>query len=80
MSPAALLDFEATHPKHTSWKESAIRDELGLTPARYYVLLRRAAVSLEGQSADAVTAHRVLRNRVNGRSATLSDTPSHYFR
>lgn len=57
---AELLDFERAHPRHTTAKETAIRT-LGVTPARYYQLLHRAARSLEGQAHDAVTAHRVLR-------------------
>ncbi|MCT2085067.1 DUF3263 domain-containing protein [Microbacterium enclense] len=38
-----LLAFEADHTpgKHTSAKEIAIRDELGIHPARYYLLLGR---------------------------------------
>lgn len=62
MSPEQFLDFEAEWPRHTAAKENAIRG-LGLTPARYYQLLHRAAMSLEGQAHDAVTAHRVLRRR-----------------
>lgn len=38
-----LLDFEAEQgEKHTGRKDEAIRTLLGLTPARYYVLLGRA--------------------------------------
>jgi hypothetical protein len=58
---ARLLDFEASWPQHSGRKEIAIRAELGIPPARFYQLLRRAAASLEGQAHDAVTAHRVLR-------------------
>lgn len=58
---AELLDFEAKHPRHTGAKEVAIRDELDLAPARFYQLLHRAAVSLEGQTHDPMTAKRVLR-------------------
>lgn len=38
-----LLAFEAANSpgKHTSRKEVAIRDELGIRPTRYYVLLGR---------------------------------------
>ncbi|MCC2033050.1 DUF3263 domain-containing protein [Microbacterium sp. BWT-G7] len=57
-----LLDFERAWPRHSGAKEVAIRAH-GLTPARYYVLLRRAAVSHEGQAHDAVTAHRIIRLR-----------------
>lgn len=59
MLPGTLLAFERAHPRHDGTKEEAIRAELGLTPARYYVLLARAARSLEGMRAGAVTARRV---------------------
>lgn len=61
MGTGELLDFEAAWPRHCSAKENAIRDR-GLTPARYYQLLRRAAASLEGQAHDALTAHRITRS------------------
>lgn len=63
MTASELLDFEREWPRHSGRKEIAIR-ERGLTPARYYVLLRRAAASLDGQRHDGITAHRVLRDRV----------------
>jgi hypothetical protein len=55
-----LLDFERTWPRHCHAKENAIRDR-GLTPARYYQLLHRAAGSLEGMAHDAITAAHVRR-------------------
>ena len=58
---ADLLGFEARWPRHSGYKESAIIAELDIAPARYYVLLLRAASSLEGQALDPITAHRVLR-------------------
>lgn len=61
MTTGELLDFERAWPRHTGAKENAIIDRLGLKPARYYQLLRRAASSLEGQAHDAITAHRVMR-------------------
>ena len=57
--PAALLDFERTHPRHSGRKEEAIRRDLGITPARYYVLLARVAESGVGMAADPMTARRV---------------------
>ncbi len=63
MRPDVLIDFERAHPRHTGAKEEAIIRDLGLTPARYYQLLHRAAASLEGQAHDAITAHWVLRRR-----------------
>lgn len=59
MTPADLLMFERTHPRHNGTKEETIRAKLGLTPARYYVLLSRAARSLDGIAADPITARRV---------------------
>lgn len=62
MTLAELLDFERSHPRHSHAKELAIRAR-GLTPARYYQLLARAAASREGLAHDAITAHRVMRRR-----------------
>jgi len=59
MLPETLLAFERAHPRHDGTKEEAIRGELGITPARYYVLLGRAARSVEGMRADAITARQV---------------------
>lgn len=59
MTPAELLAFEAADPGWSSNKEMRIRNQLGITPPRYVVLLERAAASREGQAADPVTAHRV---------------------
>lgn len=66
MGTGELLDFERAWPWHTHAKEIALRAR-GLTPARYYQLLRRAARSLEGQAHDAITAHAVARR---GQSVT----------
>ena len=59
MSAGDLLDFERAWPRHTGAKEIAIREQLGLTPARFYLLLHRAAETLEGQAHDPLTARRV---------------------
>ncbi|MBO3663754.1 DUF3263 domain-containing protein [Microbacterium stercoris] len=64
--PAALLDFERAHPRHSGWKEEAIRRELGLSPVRFYQLLGRAAETLEAMAHDPVTARRI---RDRGRRA-----------
>lgn len=58
-----LLDFEATTPDHSGWKDEAIRVELGLKPARYYVLLHRAATSPRGIAHDPLTSRRVRQRR-----------------
>lgn len=59
MTPQELLDFEATHPKHTGAKEQAIHEAFGINEVRYYVLLARAAESMEGIAHDPITARRV---------------------
>jgi hypothetical protein len=64
MTPSDLLAFERSHPRHDGTKEETIRAELGVTPARYYVLLGRAARSLEGKAADPITARSVRGRRV----------------
>ncbi len=61
LDAGVLLDFAARHPRVRGDVEDRIRAELGVTPARYCVLLERAAASLEGQAHDPVTAHRILR-------------------
>lgn len=64
MLPETLLAFERVHPRHDGGKEEKIRAELGVTPARYYVLLARAARSIGGMAADPITARRVRERRV----------------
>lgn len=36
---AAMLDFEASHPRHTAAKEDAIRSIFSCSAARYYQIL-----------------------------------------
>ncbi|MFB7844841.1 DUF3263 domain-containing protein [Microbacterium sp. NPDC056052] len=60
MTPARLLTFEARNPSWRGDKETRIRKELGLSPARYVVLLERAAASIEGRQADPLGARRLL--------------------
>lgn len=62
MRPDILLAFEHAWPRHTGHKEEQIRRELGITPARYYQLLGRAAESREGMATHPITA-RVVRSR-----------------
>ncbi|WP_144795677.1 DUF3263 domain-containing protein [Microbacterium paludicola] len=59
MLPEHLLAFEQRWPRHTPQKDRAIRTELGVTPARFYQLLHRAAASPRGIAADPITARRV---------------------
>jgi hypothetical protein len=69
MLTGELLDFERAWPRHSHAKENAIRAH-GLTPARYYQLLARAASSHDGQAHDAITAHRVMRRIAVRRGAS----------
>ncbi|MEV8176099.1 DUF3263 domain-containing protein [Microbacterium sp. NPDC079176] len=59
MTPEELLAFEARWPRHSTTKGEAIRGHLGISPARYYQLLHRAASSLEGIREHPITARRV---------------------
>lgn len=61
------LAFERRHPQHAPAKAARIRQELGITEVRYYVLLARAARSAEGIAADPVTA-RMVRQRAERRA------------
>lgn len=54
-----LLTFEARWPRHTSRKEVAILDDLGVKPARFYQLLLQAARSEAGMQHDPMTCRRV---------------------
>ncbi|MFJ4997091.1 DUF3263 domain-containing protein [Microbacterium sp. NPDC088619] len=67
MTPAQLLDFERRHPHATPDKHARIRHELGISEIRYYVLLARAAESVDGIAADPFTA-RVVRERAYKRA------------
>lgn len=62
MHPSRLLAFEQRWPHHDGAKETRIRTELNITPARYYQLLGRAARSIDGIKADPITA-RIVRER-----------------
>lgn len=57
---AELFAFENAHPRHTSHKEALIFDELGMRPARFYQLLRHAALSADGRRMDPQLCRRVL--------------------
>ncbi|WP_363551250.1 DUF3263 domain-containing protein [Microbacterium sp. LWH12-1.2] len=78
MTPATLLAFERDNPGHATTKWLRIRDQLGLTETRYYLLLTRAASSEAGIAADPVTARlvrdRAARRRVE-REKRMSSTP-----
>lgn len=64
-TPAELLAFEGEWPKWSSRKDEAIRARFHIPPARYFVLLRRAAESMEGQAAEPHVAHRISARLMN---------------
>lgn len=67
MTPTQLLAFETRWPQHTPAKTAAIREHLRLTEVRYYVLLHRAARSVEGIRTHPHTA-RMVRERAENRA------------
>lgn len=69
MSPQILLTFEQRWPRHNGHKEETIRRQLGVTPARYYQLLHRAAQSHEGIASHPITARRAREKVARSRAA-----------
>jgi len=68
---ADLLEFEQRWRRPCGAKDEAIRRELRITPVRYYMLLKRAAESLDGIAAHPVTA-RLVRERQQRQAAIRS--------
>ncbi|WP_396652353.1 DUF3263 domain-containing protein [Microbacterium sp. 1.5R] len=64
---AEILAFEAAHPSPSPHRDERIRRDLGISPVRYAVLLRRAANSGDGIAAHPLTARRV-RERADRRA------------
>lgn len=68
-TPAAtdeqLLAFEARHPQHTGRKETCVRDELHITPARYYQLLGRLIWTEEALQIDPMLTNRLRRQSMD---------------
>lgn len=60
-----LLAFAATHP-NLARAEEGIRRELGLTPARYVVLLHRLIDTQQALDIDPILTHRLRRTRDAG--------------
>lgn len=67
LTSADLLSFEARWRRPCGAKDEAIRRDLRITPVRYYVLLTRAAESLDGIAAHPITA-RLVRERLADRA------------
>ena len=58
-----LLDFEARWGRHGAAKEEAVREELALTPARYYQLLGRLVDDADALAYAPMLVHRLRRMR-----------------
>ena len=65
----AILAFEAEWGRHIGAKEEAIREELDLSPARYYQLLGRLIDTQDAQAHDPMLVHRLRRRRDERASA-----------
>lgn len=66
---AELLAFERKHPRNDGHKELAIRDELGLAPARYYQLLGRLIWLEEALEIDPMLTNRLRRQSMDRQAA-----------
>lgn len=58
-----ILDFEGRWGQHGALKEEAVRQELGLTPARYYQLLERLLDHPDAVAYAPMLVHRLRRLR-----------------
>ena len=59
----AILALEAAWPRHTGFKEEAIRTSLGMSPARYYQLLDRLIETEQALEHDPLRVRRLRRIR-----------------
>jgi len=67
-----ILDFEARWGHHVAQKEEAVREELSLTPARYYQLLGRLIDDSDALAYAPMLVHRLRRLRqARERAASL---------
>lgn len=65
----AILDFEREWWRLDGSKETAIRDQLGLSATRYYELLQGLCDSAEARAYDPLVIHRLRRVRDRRRRA-----------
>lgn len=70
----AILDFERSWWMRPGPKEAAIRRELGLSPARYYELLRALVDDEDAYAFDPLTVKRLKRQRHQRRRARVAGT------
>jgi hypothetical protein len=67
----AILDFERGWWQRPGPKETAIRAELGVSPTRYYEILRRLVDTAAAYDYDPLTVKRVRRERDRRRRERL---------
>lgn len=67
-----LLDFEARWGRHGAAKEEAVREELALTPARYYQLLGRLVDDADALAYAPMLVHRLRRMREAQRTVAVT--------
>ena len=66
-----ILDIEGRFGRHDALKEEAVRQELGLTPARYYQLLERLLDHPDAVAYAPMLVHRLRRMREAREAAPL---------
>ncbi len=64
-----ILDFEARWGRHGAAKEEAVREELALSPARYYQLLDRLIDDADALAHAPMLVHRLRRMRQTAAAA-----------
>lgn len=75
----AILDFEGTWAKHVGAKEEAIRQQLGLSPARYYQLLNRVIDDAAALEYDTMLVKRLQRLRAQRHDQNVTRTSGARF-
>lgn len=72
----ALLDFERSSWLEAGAKTDAIRDQLGLSPTRYYQLLAALLSSPDAERYDPLLIRRLRRLQTSRRRARIEGRPA----
>ena len=72
----AILDLERTWWSHARSKEATIRQELGLSPTRYYQLLTALLDSGDAMAYDPLVVRRLQRHRTVRRRTRWEGRPA----
>jgi hypothetical protein len=75
----ALLDFERDWRVHRGRKERAIREQFGISTARYYQLLDRLVTKPAAATYDPLVVARLRRRRERRTRARVARTLGHRF-